>query len=458
MTVNWKISDVETILGASARGAAGGTPVRGVSTDSRTAAAGDLFVALAGERFDGHDYVGAAAGRGAVAAVVARGVDVAVPQLVVRDTREALRLLARARRRDFRGPVVAITGSCGKTTTKEFVAAALAGKYRVRVSPANFNNEVGVPLSLLALEAGDEALVVEVGVSAPGEMAPLAAAVAPTVAVVTNVAPTHLEFFGDVAAVRREKMQLLGALKHSGTAVLNAADPLVTSMASEADNGFRVVTYGLAAGADVRPLDLVSEGFGGSRFRLSGGAAARVRLPGEHNVLNALAAVAVARVLGVTEDDVAAGLATCVGGALRSQVATNGRGVTYLVDCYNSSPQAAQAALALLALAPAGARRVAVLGDMLELGETGDCAHRGVGRFAFEHGVQLLVGLGAGGRAVVAGAVAAGMPPARTRAFDAKDELAAYLGAALAAGDVVLFKASRGIRLEEVLDKLGVRY
>lgn len=455
MSVNWTLREVGDLLGAEVSGD-GAVRLAGVSTDSRLVRSGDLFVALLGARRDGADYVADAAARGAAAAVVASEVPEAIPQVLVEDTLEALRILARARRHEFSGPVVAVTGSCGKTTTKDLIEAVLARKYRVRVAPGNYNNEVGVPVSILALEDDDEVLVLELAVGAPGEMAPLADAAAPTVAVITNVAPTHLEFFGDVAAVRREKMALLNYVKPGGTAALNADDPLVVSMAEELVNGLKVVTFGTAEDADVRAEDLAAEGFRGSTFKLAGGTRVRLPLPGQYNVMNALAAAAVGYVLGVPEEDVAAGLTAYAGRELRSKVVVNGRGVTFFVDCYNSSPQAARAALGLVAAAPADGRRVAVLGDMLELGATAERAHRDVGKFAAEAGFDVVVGLGGGGRLIVEGARADGMSREAALSFQDRDELADFLAAWLKPGDVILVKASRAVRLEGVLDKLGV--
>lgn len=432
-----------------------GIVVTGVTTDSRNVRDGDLFVALPGTRHDGHDYVGEAVSRGAVAAVVSRVTPWEVPQVVVPDTLEALRRLARARRRELTIPVVAITGSCGKTTTKELTAAVLGVRFRVRYSQGNFNNEVGVPLSILTLEDGDEVLVLELGVSGPGEMAPIAEAASPTVAVVTNVAPTHLEFFRDVASVRREKMTLLYYLKPGGMAVLNADDALVSSMAAERVNGFKVITFGLTAGADVKPDAVVEEGFAGSRLRF-GDVEMRVNLPGRYNVLNALAAVAVGRFFRLTDTEIAAGISSYRGLPLRSEVAVNGKGVTYFIDCYNSSPAAARAALSFVASVPVRGRRVAVLGDMLELGETSDAAHRGLGRRVHELAFDLLVGFGPGGSAIVEGAVAAGMRADAALAFNDRDEMTSFLTGVLKEGDVVLLKASRRLKLEEILSALGV--
>jgi UDP-N-acetylmuramoyl-tripeptide--D-alanyl-D-alanine ligase len=443
------------LLGAEVSGD-DGVRVSGVSTDSRSVRPGDLFVALRGPDRDGADYVADAAARGALAAVVTAEVPEDIPQVLVEDTLEALRVLARGRRNEFAGPVVAVTGSCGKTTTKDLIAAVLTRRYRVRVSPGNFNNEVGLPLSILSLEEGDEALVLELAVSGPGEMAPLGDAAAPTVVVVTNVAPTHLEFFGDVNAVRREKLTLLNYVRAGGTAILNADDPLVASAIAELVNGLKVLTFGTSAEADVRPGNLEAESLRGASFTLPGGTPVELPLPGRHNVMNALAAAAVGQVLRIAEEDIAAGLAAYVGRDLRSRVLVDGRGVTYFVDCYNSSPQAAQAALSFVAAAPAEGRRVAVLGDMLELGEASEQAHLDVGKFAAEAAFDAVAGLGEGGRLIADGARAAGMSAEAAPSFAGLEELAAYLAAWLQPGDVVLLKASRGVRLEGILDKLGV--
>jgi UDP-N-acetylmuramoyl-tripeptide--D-alanyl-D-alanine ligase len=455
VSVNWTLRHVAKLLkGETLDG--DGVRLSGVSTDSRAVRPGDLFVALRGTSHDGADFVADAAAGGAAAAVVAKEVPENVPQILVADTLEALRILARARRKEFRGPVVAVTGSCGKTTTKDLIASVLSRKFRVRVAPGNYNNEVGVPVSILALADDDEALVLELAVSAPGEMAPLADAATPTVGVITNVAPTHLEFFGDVNAVRREKMALLNYVKPGGTAVLNADDPLVASVAGELVNGVKVVTFGAGPDANVRAGNLTAEGFRGSTFELAGGARVELPLPGQYNVMNALAAAAVGYVLGVPEEDIAAGLSSYRGRGLRSRVVTDGRGATYFVDCYNSSPQAAKAALAAVAAAPAEGRRVAVLGDMLELGATRESAHRDVGEFAAAAGFDVVVGLGDGGRLIAEGARGGGLAAEAALYFEDKGELARFLAERLRAGDVVLVKASRGVRLEEVLDELGV--
>jgi UDP-N-acetylmuramyl pentapeptide synthase len=306
------------------------------------------------------------------------------------------------------------------------------------------------------LEEGDEALVLELGVSAPGEMAPLANAVEPTVVVITGVTPTHLEFFGGVAAVRREKATLLDYTRPGGAAVLNADDALVASLAYELPDGVRCVTYGLTPAADVHAAGPATLALAGSRFTLAGGREVTLQVPGVYNVSNALAAVAVARLLGVSDEDAAPALASYSGRPLRSNVVATADGVTFFADCYNASPYAVEAALAFIAGVPVAGRRVAVLGDMLELGAASDAAHRAAGKFAAEKGYDVLVGLGPGGAAMVAGAVAAGMPPARARGFESYDAAAAFLRDTLAAGDVVVVKASRAMKLEELLARLGV--
>jgi len=286
-------------------------------------------------------------------------------------------------------------------------------------------------------------------------MAPIASITRPTVAVITNVAPTHLEFFGDVAAVRREKGSLMKYVKKGGTVVLNADDPLIASLVNELPVGLHCLTFGFNDDADVRPARWESRGLEGSDFCLPGGTCARLNVPGDFNLANALAAVAVGLALGLSEGEVAAGLGRYRGRSLRTSVIRNGRGVTYIADCYNSSPLAAKAAVDLLASTPTAGRRVAVLGDMLELGAMSLPAHINLGKYAAQKGLDLIIGVSSGGADIVAAAIGAGVPEERARAFRTREELVDFLRRELREGDVVLFKASRRVRLEEALAGLG---
>ncbi|UCE27286.1 MAG: UDP-N-acetylmuramoyl-tripeptide--D-alanyl-D-alanine ligase [Candidatus Coatesbacteria bacterium] len=429
--------------------------VSGFAVDSRAVRPGDMFVALPGGRVDGHDFAGAAAEAGAAAAMVSRPVEVDVPLVTVDDPLAAFLALAAERRARFTGPVVAVTGSCGKTTTKDFVAHVLSQAYNVCASPGNYNTEVGLPLSILALENDDEVLVVELGVSAPGDMELLGPVAAPSVAVFTCVAPTHIEFFKSVEAVAEEKLKLLEYVKSDGTVIWNADDGMLARVPELGPDGVRTVSYGFSGDADVFAARYEPRGFAGSFFVLNGETPIELPIPGRFNVYNALAAAAVAGVLGVEAETTADAIRTVPTGEMRTEVVERG-GVTYVLDCYNSSPRAAAEALDMLAEAASGRRTVAVLGEMLEMGEISDEEHRRLGKRALEHGIDVIVGLGAGGALIIEGAREAGFEPDTTYAFETHGETGAFLDAFLKEGDTVLLKASRGVRMELVARELGL--
>jgi UDP-N-acetylmuramoyl-tripeptide--D-alanyl-D-alanine ligase len=430
--------------------------VTGVSIDSRTCPPGAAFVAIRGSRLDGHAYVADARARGAAAAVVTRlppdvepGGDLAV--ILVDDTTLALQRLAAFHRQRLAPAVVGITGSVGKTTTKELAAAVLGRRYRVLKASGSLNNQWGVPLTLLALEPEHDAAVLELGMNAPGEIAALAELVRPGVGVVTAVAAAHLEGVGSLEGVQRAKGELVEAIPADGTVVLNADDPLVLALAGRARG--RVVTFGRAAGADVR-VGQVALAAGGLRFRLeAAGQAAEARLPlaGRHNALNAAAAVAVGLALGVPLAAAAAALGEAVPAKGRLAWSEAG-GVRLLDDTYNANPASLAAALATLGEAGPGGRAWAVLGDMLELGAHAEAAHREAGGRA---AAVPLAGLATAGplmRLAAEAARAAGCPAAA--AFDTPEAAAAWVAARLAPGDRVLVKGSRGMRMERALEAL----
>jgi UDP-N-acetylmuramoyl-tripeptide--D-alanyl-D-alanine ligase len=433
-------------------------PVTGVSIDSRTLAVGDAFVAIRGHHLDGHAFLVDAAGRGAACLVVhtlSDDVPGHVPLILVEDTTVALGRLAAWHRAKFSIPVVAVTGSNGKTTTKEMIAALLATRWRTHRPQASFNNQWGLPLTILRLAPEHQALVVEIGANQPGEIAALAAIAQPTVAVVTMVAPVHTEFFGSIDGVREEKAALVRAVPADGHVVLNADDPRVASMAR--DTAATVLTYGGSAAADVRAIGDVVEDPDGLRFVLQArGDQAPVRLafPGRHNVANALAAAAVGVALGVRLDEIARGLGNARPVAGRC-VWRRAGDVLILDDTYNANPVSVRAALDTLG-APRGAGRlIVVLGDMLELGATTDEAHREIGREIAGRGVTEFVGVGRYAALAVAEARDAGLENAlHTASFD---DTVAHLLKRLGAGDVVLVKGSRGMRMERVVDALVAR-
>lgn len=432
-----------------------------VSTDSRTLAEGACFIPLIGERFDGHDFLEEAVTKGAQAVLVQEGrpwSHLPVAVAAVRDTRRALVDLARGYRMQFDLPVVAVTGSNGKTTTKEMIAAILGRSRPVLATEKNYNNEIGLSHTLFKLERSHRAAVVEMGMRGRGEIALLASVARPNVGVVTNVGPVHVERLGSVDAVAEAKAELVEALGPDGWAVLNADDPKVGAMAAR--SAARVVTFGLSEGADVRAEEVRLDGEGKACFVLcSAGGAAVVQLgiPGRHSVMNALAAAAAALALGAGLEDVASGLAEAEGGEMRMEMVRLGAGIRLLNDAYNASPLSMRAALDTLAALEAE-RKVAVLGDMLELGKFSAEAHREAGRRAAAAGVELLITVGKQARETAAGAVEAGLDQERVLGCETAEEAAEECAARVRPNDLVLLKGSRGVRLERVAEALLRRF
>ena len=437
---------------------------------------GGLFVAIKARR-DGHDFAANAFQNGARAALVNRvpgnleepvrsGAVHAlrpggapptgdVPVLViVPDTLQALQGCASWWRRQHDTPILAITGSVGKTTTKDLLTQILSRRGQVLSTRGNYNNEYGLPFMLLELTAEHSHAVLEIGISAIGEMELFARIAAPDVGIVTRVAPAHLEFFDDIDTVEREKGVLVASLPKSGIAVLNADDPRVARMAER--TAARVVTYGAELPADVQARDVTPLGLDGVRFTLERGAASgAVTLPlaGTHFVACALAAAASALEVGATWQDVLAGLQAQPHDR-RLQPIRLRSGITLLDDSYNASPAAMRAALDVLSTCPG--RRIAVLGDMFELGEAGPDAHRDVGAYVPGR-ADVLLAVGALGQEIAAGALAANLPAEAVAWSDSNDAAADWLRPRLAAGDFVLVKGSRGMRMDEIVASLAGR-
>ena len=423
------------------------------SIDSRTVGRGELFFAVKGERFDGHDFVSDAIERGAVAAVVRKDqwhrYSWTERILVVDDTLVALQTLATAVRKVWSKPLVGITGSAGKTTTKEAIAHVLASRFRVLKSEGNFNNHFGLPLMLLKLEPEHDVAVIEMGMSHAGEIRALAKIANPEIGVVTNVAPVHLEFFDSLAGIARAKYELVESLPASGTAVLNADDEYVSQFGRD----FRgnVILYGTRATADIRAEKIESRGTDGSSFDIvtsSGSERANLALVGEHNILNALAATGVGLTLGLKLAEVIAALATLAPADKRGQVLQLGN-ITVVNDCYNSNPKALQAMVDALA-GMKGKRRIVVAGEMLELGPTAEEMHREAGLHAADEKIDIVLGVRGLAQALVEGARQAG---ARAEFVATPEEAGEWLARETRDGDVVLLKASRGVKLEKALER-----
>jgi UDP-N-acetylmuramoyl-tripeptide--D-alanyl-D-alanine ligase len=431
-------------------------PVTGVSIDSRTCHSGDAFFAIRGAHQDGHAFVAHARMRGAACAVTTRipaglGAETDFPVVLVDDTTAALQRLGAAHRRRFNIPVIAITGSNGKTTTKELVATVLSARRRVLKPTGSYNNQWGVPLTLLALAPEHEAAVLELGMNAFGEIAALAQLCQPTIGVVTTIAPAHLEGVGSLEGVQKAKGELVEAIPPEGVVVLNADDPLVLALAARARGP--VMTYGQADRADVRLGD-VALADGGLAFRLvAGRATADVRLPlaGRHNAWHAAAAATVGLALGVPLDEAAAALALAapVKGRL---VWREAGGFRILDDTYNANPPSVRAALDALREAPGGGRRWVIFGDMLELGTLTEAAHREVGAWIAGLPVAGLAAVGSAVRLTVETARAGGCP--EVASFASPEGAAAHILARVARGDRVLVKGSRGMRMERAVAAL----
>jgi UDP-N-acetylmuramoyl-tripeptide--D-alanyl-D-alanine ligase len=448
--------------------------IRQIGTDSRSIRRGDLFVALRGDRFDGHEFVPDVLAKGAAGAIVhdeyrlpPRSAAVrriegpSAPFLFgVRDPLFAYQQLATHYRSRFTIPMVAVTGSNGKTTTKDMVASVLAQRWSVLKTEGNFNNRIGVPSTLFRLTARHQAAVIEMGVDQQGQTTRLCEIVRPTIGLITNIGPDHLEFLGSMEGSAQAKAEILDMLPADGMAILNADDTYFDYLAARAQ--CRVMSFGLSEMADVRASGIMSDARQGTTFRLhlpgkSRPTIVRIKVHGTHNVINALAAAAVGVSLNLSGSMIAQGLGRFRPAAMRSQVVTH-HGVHIINDCYNANPASMKAALQLLAQWSPARERIAVLGDMLELGSETVRMHRDVGEFLAAQGLSRLIVCGTLGRELGEGARQGGM--AGSQIDEVVDAAAAAdrLKKIVRQGDVVLVKASRGMKMEQVVQVLtGMR-
>jgi UDP-N-acetylmuramoyl-tripeptide--D-alanyl-D-alanine ligase len=426
-----------------------------ISTDSRTIKPGEIFVALRGENFDGHKFVEAAARAGGAGAIVDRKWKGKVPSkfAVIRaeDTLAAYQNLAANYRKSLPLKVVAITGSNGKTSTKDFAAAVLGRKFRVTKTEGNFNNHVGLPRTILEATSSDEIAVWEIGMNHPGEVAPLAKIAAPDVAVITNIGLAHIEFMGSREAIAKEKGALAVAVTNQGTVILNGDDPFSRGIAQ--DTKARIIFAGTREGT-VRATD-IHQSSDGSEFTILEGAhrcRAQLPVPGLHMVQNALLAVAAGRVFGILLEECAIGLATAPLTKARLQIKQI-NGVQFLDDSYNANPDSMKAALRTLVELDVDGRRIAVLGEMRELGEETEQGHREVGEAAAHYEIDYLIAIGEPGTLIADAAQRAGLK--QTAAVRSASEAAELLGEVARPGDLVLVKGSRLARTEDVIAKFA---
>lgn len=425
-----------------------------VCTDTRKIQPGSLFVCLRGERFDGHSFASQAAQLGAAALLVDHPVDADVPQLVVTDTGKALLQLAGWYRRRFQLPVVGLTGSVGKTTTKEFIALVLGAKYNTLKTQGNLNNEIGVPQMLFRLEDSHTAAVIEMGMNHFGEISRLTRVVAPTVGLITNIGVSHIENLGSRAGILQAKLEILEGMAPDAPLIVNMDNDMLRTVKL----GDRpLLTFAIDdQSADFTATDIAEQG-STTTFTVHHSAFTQpVTIPtvGIHNVYNALAAMAVGYVTGVDPAAAASALANYVPAGMRQNLVQVG-GVQVIEDCYNASPDSMRAALQTLGKLPVR-RRYAVLGAMLELGDYAKEAHTQVGKMAAENGIDGVLAYGADAAYIVEAAKQAGLENARL--FDTKEALAQSLAQQVQPGDGVLFKGSRGMHLEDVMHTVYERW
>jgi UDP-N-acetylmuramoyl-tripeptide--D-alanyl-D-alanine ligase len=439
---------------------------RGVSTDTRTLAPGNLFIALAGGNYDGHHYLAEAATRGAAALLIRADnaeelapLPETMPAIGVPDTLLALGGIAADWRRRFPVPLVAITGSSGKTTTKEMVATIAARSKKILKTEGNLNNRIGLPLTLLRLRKEHELIIVEMGTNSPGEIAALTAIASPDIGLITNIGPAHLEGLGSLTAIREEKGALFEIMAGRGTAIFNHDDPAIGLLAGRWRG--RAVTFGLGPDAEVTGRRIEPAGPEGVRFNLvidGIGTPVFLATVGEHNVVNALAAAAVSWALGLDRHEIAAGLAAFCPIPGRTEIRRLGNGAFMIIDAYNANPVSVREAVKTLRGLRGSGSAIAILGDMLELGERSEALHEEIGELLAEANIDTLFLKGTLTKALAAGAVRKGLPAERITFFEEPHEVVSALQTRLNKGDWILIKGSRKMKMEAVAEKVTTAF
>ncbi len=440
------IKEIAKALGAKCEGDA---LIKNITIDSRTAQQGDLYIAIQGEKFDGHDFSASAVENGAAAVMCHKEIDVDCPKIIVDDTQQAFLALASWYRQLLGTFVVGLTGSVGKTTTKEMIAAVLSSERETLKTEGNLNNSIGVPRTVMRLEESTEAAVVEMGMDQKGQISTLTNCVKPDAAVITNIGVSHIENLGSREGILAAKMEIVEGLKAGGKLFLNSDDPYLMSVQPE---NCEIIYYGINnpsckyRAENIIPIGETTE----FDIRCQDGFVQHIIIPtiGKHNVYNALAAYAVGCEHGIKSENAAKGLLGYTPSGMRQRLRTVG-GITFIEDCYNASPDSVRAALSTLSSLRAK-RKIAVLGDMLELGSISEEAHRTSGMLAAKKGADAVFTLGT--RSVATAEKAKEMGVEYTGSYDSHKELADMLCGFLKEGDAVLFKASRAMKLEDVIN------
>lgn len=433
-----------------------GIEVSRISIDSRQDNSGALFVAIPGERFDGHDFIEQACKNGAALVMAQEGKPVPdnIPAVFVNDTVKALGALASAYRDLFKIRVVAVTGSVGKTSTKEMIASILSARYKVHKTKGNFNNEIGLPLSVLELDRDHDVAVFEMGMRGFGEISYLSRIVKPDIAVITNIGITHIERLGTRQNILKAKLEILDGMKGSGTVILNGDDELLSGLKGLLPQ--RTVFYGINEDNDITAFNLCIKGEAGVSFEVQspqGDIEYFIPAPGIHNVHNALAGIAVARTLGMNESEIREGMAAFTGEKLRLSIEEKD-GIKFINDSYNAAPSSMKAALYVLNDIGKGRRKWAVLGDMLELGAYSEDAHREIGRLVSTLGIDYLVAVGKDARWYIKGIEENQDNKTTAILFDSIDDAKQYIQTLMQKDDVILFKGSRMMKLDVLVQKL----
>jgi UDP-N-acetylmuramoyl-tripeptide--D-alanyl-D-alanine ligase len=441
------------------------TAINGVSIDSRTLHSGDLFFAIRGPVNDGHKYIAAAIGKGALGAVV--NADYEVPErypadrilLKVNNTHQALKDLATDIRRQWHGSLIGITGSMGKTTTKEFAVFLLQAKFNVYRSPGNYNNLFGLPLAIFKLTPDDHIGIFEMGMSAPGEIAEMCRIAEPSIGIITNIAPVHLASLGTMQEIAKAKGELVEALPADGVVIFNADDNLLQGIVRHFSGN--KISFGLSENADIRADGIMVAGMNETRFHLRcAGISRRVTIPlaGAHFVINALPAIALAIHYRLSTDQIVEGLRYLRQAPMRGQMLPFREGFTLIDDSYNSNPQALKSMIQLLAGLPSFKRRILVAGEMLELGPASKKLHHECGLWAASHGINALVAVQGDAKELANGAVAGGIASPDVHFFTEVNPAIDFVSRSVQPGDLILVKGSRGVHLEKMIQTLRSHY
>jgi UDP-N-acetylmuramoyl-tripeptide--D-alanyl-D-alanine ligase len=432
-----------------------------VSIDTRTLQTGDIFFAIHGPNLDGHRFIPDALAKGALGAVVAKSYQYPAEfpgdrvLIGVEDTHRALKDLATWTRRRWTGTLVAITGSMGKTTTREFVTQVLQSQFRVYQTPGNYNNLFGLPLALFGLAPEHDLGIFEMGMSAPGEIAEMCRIAAPDIGIITNVAPVHLQFFNSLDEIARAKGELAQALLPGGELIFNIDDPLVREIANRFAG--RKVSFGFSERADVRADKIRIVSLSETRFRLlysKTAYEAAIPLPGAHFVMNALPAVALGLQRHIPPDEIIESLARLQQAAMRGQILHFKEGFSVIDDSYNSNPRALMSMIELLSKMPSFTRRILVAGEMLELGDGSNSLHAECGAFAAKSGLDMVIGIQGAARQIVDAAMKTGLPESRAQFFPNSAEAMDFINAEMRRGDLALVKGSRGVHTEKIVQSL----